>query len=110
MDNITSLRIFIRKVEPSHHLKFLAVGIKKYDLAYQVSCISVKQIFLGLNDRRIASFTPLARKCLHTANLGGSPGLVVMGGDSRSKGRGFESRHRILDGHFSHIVKIVMFV
>ena len=35
---------------------------------------------------------------------GGSPGLVVMGGDSRSKGRGFESRCRILDGHdiFSH--------
>ena len=25
---------------------------------------------------------------------------MVMGGDSRSKGRGFESRHRILDGHF----------
>ena len=43
---------------------------------------------------------------------GRSPGLVVMGRDSRSKGRGFESRHRILDGHFSHIfvVKIVMFV
>ena len=37
---------------------------------------------------------------------------MVMGRDSRSKGRGFESRHRILDGHFSHIVvvKIVMFV
>ena len=31
---------------------------------------------------------------------GGSPGLVVMGGDSCSKGREFESRHRILDGHF----------
>ena len=31
--------------------------------------------------------------------LGGSPGLVVMGGDSRPKGRGFESRRRILDGH-----------
>ena len=31
--------------------------------------------------------------------LGGSPGLVVMGVDSRSKGRGFESRHQILDGH-----------
>ena len=44
--------------------------------------------------------------------LGGSPGLVVMGRDSRSEGRGFESRHRILDGHFSHIfvIKIVMFV
>ena len=39
-----------------------------------------------------------------------SPGLVVMGRESRSEGRGFESRHYILDGHFSHIfvVKIVM--
>ena len=35
---------------------------------------------------------------------GGSPGLVVMGGDSRTKGRGFESQCRILDGYdiFSH--------
>ena len=43
---------------------------------------------------------------------GRSPGLVVMGGDSRSKGHGFESRHHILDGHFSHwfVVKIVLFV
>ena len=30
---------------------------------------------------------------------GGSPGLAVMGGDSCSEGRGFESQHRILDGH-----------
>ena len=29
------------------------------------------------------------------------PGLVVMGDDSYSRGRGFESRHRILDGHES---------
>ena len=49
-------------------------------------------------------------KTLYTLYLGGSPGLVIMGGDSRSEGRGFESRHHILDGHFSHIVKIVMFV
>ena len=37
---------------------------------------------------------------------------MVMGRDSRSEGCGFESRHHILDGHFSHIfvVKIVMFV
>ena len=34
---------------------------------------------------------------------GGSPGLVVMGGDSYSNGREFESRHRVLDGHFSHL-------
>ena len=31
--------------------------------------------------------------------MGGIPGLVVMGVDSRSKVRGFESRRRILDGH-----------
>ena len=49
---------------------------------------------------------------LTTLNLGGSPGLVVMGGDSYSKSREFESRHHILDGHFSHVfvVKIVMCV
>ena len=40
-----------------------------------------------------------------TNKQGGSPGLVVMGGDSLAKGRGFESHHHILDGHniFSHI-------
>ena len=31
---------------------------------------------------------------------GGSPGIVVMGRDSRSKGRGFDSWRSILDGHF----------
>ena len=39
----------------------------------------------------------------------GRPGLVVMGGDSRSEGCGFESRHRILDGHFSHIFAVIFF-
>ena len=29
--------------------------------------------------------------------------LVVMGGYSCSKGREFESRHHILDGHFFHL-------
>ena len=29
---------------------------------------------------------------------GGSPGLVVMGGDSRSEGCEFETQHHILDG------------
>ena len=32
--------------------------------------------------------------------LGGNPGLVVMGDDSCSKGHGFKSQRRILDGHF----------
>ena len=31
---------------------------------------------------------------------GGSPCVVVMGGDSCSKGRGFKSHHHILDRHF----------
>ena len=37
---------------------------------------------------------------------------MVMGGDSCSKGHEFKTRHRILDGHFSHlfVVKIVTFV
>ena len=41
---------------------------------------------------------------------GGSPGLVVMGRDSCSEGRGFESRCRILDGHFITLIccKIVL--
>ena len=34
---------------------------------------------------------------------------MVMGGDSHSKGRGFESRHHILDGHFSHIFLVKKF-
>ena len=35
---------------------------------------------------------------------GRSPGrLVLMGGDSCSKGRGFKTQHHILDGHFSHL-------
>ena len=32
--------------------------------------------------------------------MGGSPGLVVMGGDLGSKGFEFESQHHTLDGHF----------
>ena len=35
---------------------------------------------------------------------GGSPGLAVMGGDSCSEGRGFESQHRILDEHFFTLI------
>ena len=33
-------------------------------------------------------------------SLNKSPGLVVMGGDSCSKGCEFEFRHCLLDGHF----------
>ena len=44
--------------------------------------------------------------------MGRIPGLVVTGVDLCVRGCGFESRHHILDGHFSHlfVVKIVLFV
>ena len=40
--------------------------------------------------------------CIGNKNLGqgGSPGLVMMGRDSRSEGCGFKTQHCILDGHF----------
>ena len=41
---------------------------------------------------------------------GGSTGLVVMRGDSCSKGHEFESGHRILDGHFFTFLFVVKFV
>ena len=42
--------------------------------------------------------------------MGGIPGLVVMGGDSCSKGCEFESQHRILDGNFFTYLFVVKFV
>ena len=63
-------------------------------------------------------FRPLRVEAFHKFSLdletassrGGSPGLVVMELDSCSEVHGFKSRHRILDGYFSHVfvVKIVM--
>ena len=43
-------------------------------------------------------------------NNDGSPGLVVMGGDAHSEGRGFEYQRSILDGHFFKLIccKIVL--
>ena len=38
--------------------------------------------------------------CGTNAIFGGSPGTLVMWGDSCSEGHGFESQHCILDGHF----------
>ena len=43
------------------------------------------------------------------SNPGGSFGLVVMGGDSYSEGRGLKSQHHYLDGHFPHLF-VVNFV
>ena len=39
--------------------------------------------------------------------VGGSPGLVVVERDSCSNGHEFESRYRILDGHFFTYIFVV---
>ena len=44
------------------------------------------------------------RSCKNVLALGGSPGLVVMGGDSCSKGHRLESQCHMLDGHFSTFI------
>ena len=49
-------------------------------------------------------------KRISTNCKGRSPGLVVMGGDSYSKGHGFESLHCILDGHIFFVKIVMMFV
>ena len=41
---------------------------------------------------------------------GGSPGLVVMGGDSCFESHGFESWYHILDGHIFVVKTVMMFV
>ena len=62
--------------------------------------------------RPASSFRTSYSSSTFTNIQGRSPGLVVMGGDSCTKGHGFESQHRILDGHISYlfVVKIVLFV
>ena len=44
--------------------------------------------------------------------MGGSPGQVVMGGDSHSEGRGFGYQCHILDGHFFALIccKLVLMI
>ena len=41
---------------------------------------------------------------------GGSPDVVVMGGDSCTRGCEFEFLHWILDGHFSHLIVVKIFL
>ena len=53
---------------------------------------------------------PALKYLQHYWLIGREPGLVVMGRDSCSKGCEFESRHRILDGHFFTHLFVVKFV
>ena len=70
-----------------------------------------KYFYQQLNSIILSLFVELVQQT-NKVSLGGSPGLVVTGGNSCSEGHGFESQHHILDGHFSNlfVVKIVIFV
>ena len=57
-------------------------------------------MMLPLADTRKRQQTPKLKKKEIKSGQTICPGLVVMGGVSHSKGRGFKSQHRILDGHF----------
>ena len=54
----------------------------------------INKTYLTLIAKEIISANALLAFTINRNNFqGGSPGLVIMGRDSRSKGRGFESRH-----------------
>ena len=77
---------------------YFRVAILKfvYDIKSYLLCFSLK---------RLKSKSVFDNK--QQLQKGGSPNLVVMGGDSCSVGRGFESQHLILDGHlFTNICRI----
>ena len=88
--------------------KFIVKKLKKIAQSGHTACRHRCLVFL-LHD---FSQQPLIRisnweiLCI----LGLRPGLVVIGGYSYHEGRGFESLHCILDGHFSQIfvVKFLM--
>ena len=100
--------LFIFIVSSRGHFKFT------FDQFYEQAPLSIQNEALKFDLKYCltfakevaAAFRMLKQKRL---NAGGSPGLVVIGGDSYFKGRGFESHNHFLDGHFSHslVVKIV---
>ena len=77
--------------------------------SYPWICLCWKARYV--KDKKICSTKLLTIKSQHfirgnvetkSSSLGRSADLVVKGVGSCSEGCGFESQHRILDGHFSH--------
>ena len=64
------------------------------------------------NFKHLVRDLPTNYTSLTVVGLDGSPGLVVIGGDSCSEGCWFKPQHCIQYGHISHlfVVKNVMFV
>ena len=74
----------------------LVQGQVKFNKRKEVKVTKDMGAVVGLNEGIVSWKYP----------LGGSPGLVVMGGDSCNEGRGFESQHWIMDVHFSHLLAL----
>ena len=72
-------------------------GVKIYDFSSE---IPFRQLYRHLAIFFWSHGSAVTMVAIRKILRGGSPGLVVMGRDSNSKGCGFESRHRLLDGHF----------
>ena len=97
--------------EPSLLRTFVLVILLDVLIHFLEYFVTFYFIFLGMDEYKDSTKTQ--KDIFKTLwCLGGSPGLVVTGGDSWSKGCGFESQHRILDGQvFTFICsKIVMFL
>ena len=75
-----------------HSIIFSSDGESSYPFAIKVPMV-------------VPEFKSAAKSMIYTSQrkevvfLGGSPGLVVMVGDSCSEGHGFEIQHGILNGH-----------
>ena len=59
---------------------------------------------LSLIKSSVAQRRPKDNNSTKNVRLGGSPGLVVKGGDSYSEGCEFNSWHQLLDGHFFTLI------
>ena len=97
-------------IDPFSHILIKSLINLSWQQRDEITCMKYLQSSLFNSLQRIGPSRPLFNLFLVLSNntivpgLGGSPGLVVMGVDSRSKGRGFESQRRILDGHFFTLI------
>ena len=100
-ERITKIAFFERNLVAE--MSDMSTGKTLFVLAVVLGCFAVlwPKIFSPMLFSTYEA-KPKPGKLLHFQ--GGSPSLVVIGDDSCSRGCGFESRRRILDGHdsFSH--------
>ena len=91
---LSKLTAIVVQTDPVRQIYITESGIT-FDIHSEVAQIS---IMILPNWTRQQKGTKGGSQNKNYTVKGGSPGLVVMGGDSCSKGHGFESQRRILDG------------